>query len=397
MEYYDEFTNEGVTGERPVPQIEGKMLPKRYMALQNIGEGGFCFVWLCYRFRDDTFWAVKMFHADERAAGKQEIKLMEKVGKIPGIIHLEETFEWGRHRCLVYPLYGKPLCDQNNDAGIVDDYHLPYEAIESFGNQIENSIHLLYKNCGLIHTDIRPENILLKEPSEEHRQIIESFQYLKPREAYTRTKAKYKSKLMAKALSKLSAKLFSLYESSQKIEVPECSIDEDTEIVIIDLGNAIDITKQNEDIQSRYYQCPEVMLGLPYDYKCDLWSIGCVLYEIATNDILFDPNDKNGKTHFVCDHLQQICTVLGEKVPEEMRLVSPKRQKIFIENSGDIQGFDKEEFQDGKTALKKLLTENLDEDHTDTETILEQLPQRILHYLKYKPEQRGVSNLDMPN
>ena len=78
-----------------------------------------------------------------------------------------------------------------------------------------------------------------------------------------------------------------------------------------------------------------------------------------------------------------------------MRLTSPKRHKIFIENSGDIQGFDKEEFQNGETVLRNLLHENLDEDHIDTETILEQLPQRILHYLKYKPEERGVSNLNI--
>lgn len=30
-------------------------------------------------------------------------------------------------------------------------------------------------------------------------------------------------------------------------------------------------------IQSRYYRAPEVMLGLPYDSSIDIWSVACVL------------------------------------------------------------------------------------------------------------------------
>jgi len=55
---------------------------------------------------------------------------------------------------------------------------------------------------------------------------------------------------------------------------------------------------------SRFYRAPEIMLGLPYDYMIDMWSIGCVLYELYTGKILFQGKDNN-------DMLYQIQEVKG--------------------------------------------------------------------------------------
>ena len=33
-------------------------------------------------------------------------------------------------------------------------------------------------------------------------------------------------------------------------------------------------------IQSRFYRAPEVILGAPYDYSIDMWSLGCLLAEL---------------------------------------------------------------------------------------------------------------------
>lgn len=44
---------------------------------------------------------------------------------------------------------------------------------------------------------------------------------------------------------------------------------------------------------SRFYRAPEIMLGSRYDHQIDLWSVGCVLYELYTGRILFSGNDNN--------------------------------------------------------------------------------------------------------
>ncbi|KAL8050215.1 hypothetical protein ABFX02_06G068300 [Erythranthe guttata] len=63
------------------------------------------------------------------------------------------------------------------------------------------------------------------------------------------------------------------------------------EIKVIDLGSSCFQTDNlSMYIQSRSYRAPEVMLGLPYDQKIDLWSVGCILAELYSGEVLF-PNE----------------------------------------------------------------------------------------------------------
>lgn len=31
-----------------------------------------------------------------------------------------------------------------------------------------------------------------------------------------------------------------------------------------------------------YYTAPEIWNGQKYDYKCDIWALGCIIYELCT-------------------------------------------------------------------------------------------------------------------
>jgi dual-specificity kinase len=49
-------------------------------------------------------------------------------------------------------------------------------------------------------------------------------------------------------------------------------------------------------VSTRHYRAPEVILGLGWSFPCDLWSVGCILAELATGDALF-------QTHENLEHL----------------------------------------------------------------------------------------------
>ncbi|TPP55092.1 Protein kinase domain family protein [Leishmania donovani] len=80
-------------------------------------------------------------------------------------------------------------------------------------------------------------------------------------------------------------------------------------IALIDLGHAHHIlpgtTATAFPLQSPSYRCPEMSLRLPYTTAIDMWSVGCVLYELHTGHALFPD---------VCDDatmLQSAVRVLG--------------------------------------------------------------------------------------
>ena len=60
-------------------------------------------------------------------------------------------------------------------------------------------------------------------------------------------------------------------------------------IKVIDYGNAyLHQDQRCSYVQSRAYRAPEVVLGLPYSPKVDIWSLGCILMELFTGRLLFD-------------------------------------------------------------------------------------------------------------
>lgn len=87
--------------------------------------------------------------------------------------------------------------------------------------------------------------------------------------------------------------------------------DQPVHVKIVDLGNACWTHKHfSEDIQTRQYRSPEVILGQGYGTSADMWSFACMVFEMVTGDVLFDP--RAGDTYDRDeDHLAQFMELQG--------------------------------------------------------------------------------------
>ncbi|EQC35790.1 CMGC/SRPK protein kinase [Saprolegnia diclina VS20] len=107
------------------------------------------------------------------------------------------------------------------------------------------------------------------------------------------------------------------------------------DVKIADLGNACWTYKHfTQDIQTRQYRSPEVLLGQNYDQSTDMWSMACFLFELATGELLFDP--KSGKNYSRDeDHLAQMMELLG-KMPKSFA-TNGKYSKDYFNKKGDLK------------------------------------------------------------
>ena len=67
------------------------------------------------------------------------------------------------------------------------------------------------------------------------------------------------------------------------------------------LAHTCDVAKTA--IGTPFYMSPEICQAQPYGYKSDVWSLGCVLYELATLRHAFDDESMRGSLfHHGDDH-----------------------------------------------------------------------------------------------
>lgn len=105
--------------------------------------------------------------------------------------------------------------------------------------------------------------------------------------------------------------------------------------VVVDLGNACWTNRHfSEDIQTRQYRAPEVLIGSKYDTSADMWSLACVTFELLTGDLLFDPRAGEDYDRDE-DHLAMFQELLG-KMPKRMSL-NGKFSKKFFDRKGNLK------------------------------------------------------------
>lgn len=150
-------------------------------------------------------------------------------------------------------------------------------------------------------------------------------------------------------------------------------------VVVSDFGNCYySSEKTNDEIQTRYYRAPEVILDYPYDKSVDIWSLACIIFELLTGEMLFDP-PKEKKFNRDKHHLYWIQQLIG-KVPNKI-LKKSKRRKYLFNKKGQLKGFDKDV---PLWPIKDVLME----DHNINEKEAHKISDFLMGLLKYDPKER---------
>jgi dual specificity tyrosine-phosphorylation-regulated kinase 2/3/4 len=81
-----------------------------------------------------------------------------------------------------------------------------------------------------------------------------------------------------------------------------------------------DYAKYKSLIQTRWYRSPEVIYKIPFNEKIDIWSLGCIIYELIASRPLF-------KSYSDTDHLSYIHYIIG--IPTREFINSHENIKLF--------------------------------------------------------------------
>ncbi|KAF8420638.1 kinase-like domain-containing protein [Tirmania nivea] len=217
--------------------ILGELLDGRYHVQANLGKGMFSGVVRAMDTKLQKLVAIKIIRNNEtmKKAGQKELEILKKLNAADPedkkhVVRLERSFEHKGHLCIVFEHLSINLREVLKKFG--RDVGISLKAVRAYAHQMFLGLALMRK-ANILHADLKPDNLLVNDA----RNILK----------------------------------------------------------ICDLGSASDASENEITpyLVSRYYRAPEIILGMPYDFAIDVWSIGCTLYELYTGKILFTGRTNN--------------------------------------------------------------------------------------------------------
>lgn len=220
--------NSGANSEGDYQLLQHEVLcsmTNTYEVLEFLGRGTFGQVVKCWKRGTSEIVAIKILknHPSYARQGQIEVSILARLSTESAddynFVRAYECFQHKNHTCLVFEMLEQNLYDflkQNKFSP------LPLKYIRPILQQVATALMKL-KSLGLIHADLKPENIMLVDPA---------------RQPYR--------------------------------------------VKVIDFGSASHVSKAvcSTYLQSRYYRAPEIILGLPFCEAIDMWSLGCVIAEL---------------------------------------------------------------------------------------------------------------------
>ncbi|XP_077517251.1 CDC like kinase darkener of apricot isoform X2 [Amblyomma americanum] len=315
----------------------GDVLQDRYKIVTTLGEGTFGKVVKVIDMHTDQTMALKIIKNVEkyREAARLEINVLEKLAKWDPsgkqstpcslCVRMLDWFDYHGHMCLAFEMLGLSVFDF-----LKDNHYQPYpiDQVRHIGYQLCYSVMFLHEKQ-LTHTDLKPENILF-----------------------------------------VNSDYDISYNAKKKRDVRRVK---DTTIRLIDFGSAtFDEEHHSTIVSTRHYRAPEVILEMGWSQSCDVWSVGCILFELYLGVTLFQTHDNR-------EHLAMMERILG---PLPYRMCRKTKTKYFYHGRLDW---------DEKSSAGRYVKENckpLQRYMSMEDEASRQLFHLISQMLAYEPSQR---------
>ncbi|PPJ55852.1 hypothetical protein CBER1_07446 [Cercospora berteroae] len=301
----------GYRAEQFLQVHPGDVLNGKYEVLTKLGYGRYSTVWLT-KDRSRWFWqkpAYATVKVQTAALGTKEYEtrqtdVEQRLTRSPehegyGFVrrathHFTTEGDAGqKHLCQVFEPMREPITIMQSR---FPDGRIPGPLLKVYIRFVLQGLDYLHSECQLVHTDLTPSNIMM---SLEDNSVMPEF--VKGLDREPNAQKVVGDRTIYQSQSDFGP-LKSIYSYPQ----------------IHDFGHA---TLMEPGVGCRHpaqpdlYRAPEVMLGIVWSYKVDIWNLGIVMWELLEGTKLFEhTRDAHGK-HSTRSHLANIIAFLGSPPP----------------------------------------------------------------------------------
>ncbi|KAL2862713.1 kinase-like domain-containing protein [Aspergillus lucknowensis] len=258
----------------------------RYKILHKLGWGGYSTVWAARDTRRAKYVAVKICIAEQnRESPIRELHTMEELASravlLKHVVQMLDKFVLegpnGSHQCLVYELLGPSvpdICDAKFSGG-----RLPGRLAKSIAKQSLAALDELHQ-LSICHGDLHTRNLAFTMPCMDGLSEEKFMQALgKPEIGPVQWRNGEKLSLQPEVPSYIV-----------RPAAPQTQLwDPDQPIKLIDFGESFSRDTVPRTLHTPLsLRAPEVIFRDRFDYRVDLWSMGCLLFELFTGQPPFD-------------------------------------------------------------------------------------------------------------
>ncbi|KAJ5618219.1 hypothetical protein N7528_006862 [Penicillium herquei] len=366
--------------KRYYPVKIGQVFHNRYRIITKLGYGAYSTVWLACDERLNEYVTLKVSVQADCSHGNNslvlnEVNMLRRLERFakedhPGLDFTRlarDIFEIeslsGLHYCIVLQPQG------NSVRALQETFQnakIPKFLVKFLIHRLFFSVNWLHATCGVAHTDISPQNVLMEIQDDTSLKDVED------------QEARCPSLPISSNVNGTPTVVYRSKPTNLKVTGNP---------ILTDFGQMrlIEGCVNRDWWMPDLYRAPEVLLQLPWGFPVDIWSLGDMTLELLEGKNLFDPIDHVHAQYVLPLALAQYIGFLG---PPPLQIIqqSPLFSKYF-----DTKGNWVSECPIPKTSLEDFVTTIPPGEEKD------RFLQFIRKILTWDPDVRATANEIIPD